>query len=160
MKIGVISDTHDNLKAIAKAVEFFNREKVDQVLHAGDIVSPFTFNEFKKLQAPLWAVFGNNDGEKILLKEKIKGTGEIYEQYFEKEWEGKKIVVMHEPKFLEALRDSGRYDVVIYGHTHRPEVREGKVLIFNPGECCGWVTGKSTVGLLELPSLQARVVEL
>ncbi|HCL90984.1 MAG TPA: YfcE family phosphodiesterase, partial [Candidatus Atribacteria bacterium] len=49
MKIGIISDTHDNLPKIKKAVGIFNREKVELVLHAGDFVSPFTFLEFKNL---------------------------------------------------------------------------------------------------------------
>ncbi len=50
MNIGIISDTHDNLALIKKAVTFFNGEKVDLVLHAGDFVSPFTALEFKNLR--------------------------------------------------------------------------------------------------------------
>jgi putative phosphoesterase len=49
MIIGIISDSHDNLTQIKIAVDIFNREKVELVLHAGDFVSPFTFLEFKKL---------------------------------------------------------------------------------------------------------------
>ena len=160
MKIGILSDTHDNLNAIAKAVDFFNQEHVAQVLHAGDIISPFTFNEFKRLKMPLWAVYGNNDGEKLLLKEKIKGIGEIYEQFFVKEWEGKKIVVMHEPKFIDSLKNSGEYDLIVYGHTHKVDIQKGKALVFNPGECGGWITGKSTVGILDLGTLEVKLVEL
>ncbi len=160
MKIGVMSDSHDNMPAIAKAVDFFIKEKVDQVVHAGDIVSPFTFKEFQRLTVPLWMVFGNNDGEKHFLREQIKGRGEIFDQFFAKEWEGKKIVVMHEPKFLDSLKKSGQYDAVIYGHTHKVDVQTGPVLVLNPGECGGWLSGKCTVATLELPSLEVKVVEL
>jgi putative phosphoesterase len=36
--IGIISDTHDNLPAIKRAVDLFNEKNVDLVLHAGDFV--------------------------------------------------------------------------------------------------------------------------
>ena len=78
MKIGIIADTHDNLPQIKKAVEIFNREKIELVLHAGDFVSPFTFLEFKNLNCSLKGVFGNNDGDKLYLQEKFKGIGELY----------------------------------------------------------------------------------
>jgi uncharacterized protein len=160
MKIGILSDSHDNMNAIRKAVEFFNREMVDQVLHAGDIISPFTMNEFKGLRAPLWAVFGNNDGEKHFLREKIKGIGEIAEGHFEKEWEGRRIIVMHEPRRVQELKAGGIVDVLVYGHTHKVDVQEGRPLVLNPGEAGGWLTGKCTVALFELPSLEVRIVEL
>ena len=65
--IGIISDSHDNLNAIRKAVEFFNKKEVKAVLHAGDIVSPFTVRAFKELKSKLYFVFGNNDGDKVTL---------------------------------------------------------------------------------------------
>ena len=51
-KIGIMSDSHDNLPAIRAAVELFNREKVDLVIHAGDVGAPFTAREIKKLRCP------------------------------------------------------------------------------------------------------------
>ncbi|MFQ6091055.1 MAG: YfcE family phosphodiesterase, partial [Candidatus Bipolaricaulia bacterium] len=103
MKLGIISDTHDNMPKIARAVELFNREKVDLVLHAGDFISPITANEFKRLKAKLIGVFGNNDGDKLYLLKRYKGIGELYEDYHELELDGRRIVLMHQPKFLDAL---------------------------------------------------------
>ncbi|MCD6495052.1 metallophosphoesterase family protein, partial [Candidatus Bipolaricaulota bacterium] len=40
MKIGIISDTHDNMPKIAAAVRLFNEEHIDLVVHAGDFISP------------------------------------------------------------------------------------------------------------------------
>ncbi len=40
--VGVLSDSHDNMPAIERAVDFFNENNVDMVMHAGDIISPFT----------------------------------------------------------------------------------------------------------------------
>ncbi len=47
--IGIMSDSHDNLDAIRKAVKIFNNEDLDLVIHAGDLISPFTALEFRKL---------------------------------------------------------------------------------------------------------------
>jgi len=49
-QVGIMSDSHDNMPAIRAGVEFFNERKVDLVIHAGDLVSPFTAREIKKLK--------------------------------------------------------------------------------------------------------------
>lgn len=54
--IGIMSDSHDNLKAIRSALDVFNQANVELVIHAGDLISPFTAMEFEKLNAPLEAI--------------------------------------------------------------------------------------------------------
>jgi len=161
MKIGIISDTHDNLPQIRKAVEVFNREKVDLVLHAGDFVSPFTALEFKNLNCPLKGVFGNNDGDKIFLRKMFKRIGALYPVPYKKKIENKNIIMLHKEKLVDSLVKSQKYDIVIYGHTHHVDLRKiGKTLIINPGECGGWLTGKSTIALLDLANLEVKIVEI
>ncbi|MEO0083560.1 MAG: YfcE family phosphodiesterase, partial [candidate division WOR-3 bacterium] len=70
--IGIISDTHDNLPNIKRAVKIFNQRKVSLVIHCGDFVAPFTLLTFKELQCPLTGVFGNCDGEKEYLLTQAK----------------------------------------------------------------------------------------
>ncbi|HDZ14270.1 MAG TPA: YfcE family phosphodiesterase, partial [Pricia sp.] len=36
MKIGIVADSHDNVPAIKKAVEYFNKSNISFVIHAGD----------------------------------------------------------------------------------------------------------------------------
>jgi len=161
MKIGIISDTHDNLPQIRKAVEVFNREKVELVLHAGDFVSPFTFLEFKKLNCPLKGVFGNNDGDKLYLQEKFKGIGELCPEPYQVNFNQKIIIMLHKDGLIDALAESQKYEVIIYGHTHQTDLRKiRKTLIINPGECGGWLSGKSTVALLDLESSEAKIINL
>ncbi len=161
MKIGIISDTHDNLPQIKKAVEIFNREKVELVLHAGDFVSPFTFLEFKKLNCPLKGVFGNNDGDKLYLQEKFKGIGELYPDSYQTTLNHKNIIILHEEKLIDALAESQKYEVIIYGHAHHTDLRKiGKTIIINPGECGGWLTKKSTIALLDLETLEAKIINI
>src|SRR5262249_35268208 len=61
--IGVLSDTHDQVHHLSRVIEYFNRLDVDVVVHCGDWVSPFTLTHYAKLKAPLYGVFGNNDGD-------------------------------------------------------------------------------------------------
>ncbi len=161
MLIGIVSDSHENMPLIKKAVDFFNEKKVGLVLHAGDIISPISAREFEKLKCRMIAVFGNNDGEKKMWRERIKNFGEIHDGPFEVNAEGKKILLMHEPENMPELLKNSKYDVLIYGHTHKPEVRfAGKTLIVNPGELGGWLYGRSTVALLKIPELNAEIIQL
>lgn len=157
MKIGIMADSHDNLPLIARAVDLFNHEKVELVLHAGDFVSPFTATLFQNLKPRLVAVFGNNDGDRPALIRRFAGTGELYEDYRELELGGRKIVLMHQPKFLEVLAAVSKYDLVVYGHTHEVDVRKGPPLVVNPGECGGWLTGAATVVIVELATMTPDV---
>ena len=59
MKIGIISDTHDNIDNILKSVREFNNRQVDLVLHAGDFVSPIAVESFAGIK--LVGILGNND---------------------------------------------------------------------------------------------------
>jgi len=67
---------------------------------------------------------------------------------------------MHEPKFIDSLIKSGDYGLLVYGHTHEIDIRVGETLVVNPGEACGWLTGKSTVVLLDSEDMTPRLVEL
>ena len=160
MKIGVMADSHENMPMIAAAVKLFNRRKVELVLHAGDFISPITAKEFRKLKAKFIGVFGNNDGDKLYLRYKFQGIGELQEGPQEMEIGNKRIILMHQPRFLDALIASKKYDVILYGHTHKVDVRPGPPLVFNPGECGGWLTGKCTAGIVDLETVKVDVLSL
>lgn len=159
MKIGIISDTHDHLDNIRKALKIFKENNVKTIIHAGDFVSPFTWRVFKDFDGEFYGVFGNNDGDRVLLK---KMYGErIQPQIREIEIEGKKIALMHEPQMIEALAFSGKFHIIVYGHMHEVDIRRiNNTLIINPGEACGWLYGKATLVLLDIESLIPEVVSL
>lgn len=160
MRLGILSDTHDHLERLHKALALFRAQGVEIVLHAGDIVSPFMAEPFREAQLRVIAVFGNNDGDRFYLRERFAPFGEIQFGPHELELGGKRIVLLHEPRALAALAASGWYDLIVYGHTHRAEVRPGSPLVLNPGECCGWLTGQATCALVDLPALRAELVAL
>ena len=59
MLVGIISDTHDNIKNIEKAVDVFIERRVRFVIHAGDYVCPKAVESFQGIK--LIGVLGNND---------------------------------------------------------------------------------------------------
>ena len=158
MLIGIMSDSHDNLPALSKAVTLFNERAVEAVLHAGDLISPFTAKIMKKLQMEMFITFGNHDGEKLGLKA-LYGDA-IHRPPLELTLDHKKIVLLHEPDNLGAIVASKYYDLIVYGHTHEIDVREEKPLVVNPGECGGWVTGNSTVTIWNTSTDKVEAIEL
>jgi hypothetical protein len=163
MQIGIISDTHDHHRNVARAVEIFNERGVEYVLHAGDIVAPFTAKAFANLTTTQFiAVFGNNEGEKLFMQSTVQGFGgRIHEYCYKGELVGKRIYMTHTHHNIEEVAASQMYDLLIYGHTHRQDVRQvGKTLIINPGEATDWITGTAHVVILELNTMTHTSVTL
>jgi putative phosphoesterase len=61
---------------------------------------------------------------------------------------------------VDALQKSGNYDLIIRGHTHKTDVIEGKTMVINPGETCGYLSGEKTVILLDTADLSWELVKL
>lgn len=159
MLIGIISDTHDNMTSLKRAVAYFNARNVGHVIHAGDFTSPFTFRALKELHAGFTGIYGNNDGDRLLLQ--MQSEGRIHNQPHLLELDCRRIIVMHEHHIVDALADSGHYDLVIYGHTHVPDIRTVRdSLIINPGEASGWLYGKTTVAVADLSSMSAEIMAI
>ena len=165
MLIGLISDTHDNLPMIEKAVKRLNQEKVELVLHAGDYVAPFVIPKFKALNCKLIGVFGNNDGDHDLLRKRFSETinCEVRGRFAEIDIEDFKIALLHgdETELLNALINHGNFDAIVHGHSHANiSQKNGKTLIVNPGETCGYLTGKATIAILDTMNQEAKIIEI
>jgi uncharacterized protein len=159
MRIGIISDSHDNMPMIRKACELFNAREVAMVLHCGDYVAPFSLNPLNQiLKCDYRGVFGNNDGEKKGLQ--AIAQGRIHQSPAEftiGQWQ---VLVAHELFHPETAAGKA-YRLVAYGHTHHAEVqKQGNTLIVNPGESGGWLYGSSTVAICQLDTLAAEIIEL
>ncbi len=165
MLIGAISDTHDNLPQVEKAVKYLNDQRVGLVLHAGDYVAGFVIPKLRLLDCKLVGVFGNNDGDHELLKKRFSETSNctIKERFTQVEVEGFRIALLHghETELLNAIIDSGYFDAVVHGHSHNLGIeKKGRTLAVNPGEVCGYLTGKSTLAILDTATKEARIIEL
>ena len=160
MIIGVTGDTHNNLKNIKNICSIFIENGADLVLHTGDISLPKSLLAFKELNCPLIAVLGNNDiGDEKYLREVSKEFRcEIFCEPYTIEIEERIITLLHHPELIneEMLEKS---DLILHGHTHmhRHEKVNG-CLIFNPGECAGFMEGKNQVGIIDLKNLKVEVI--
>ena len=159
MLIGVVSDTHNNLKNIDKIISLFNKENISLVIHTGDIANAKSLEKFSKLNCKLIGVFGNNDRN----EEGIKETATKHNFQFTEPPKSlnlcdRNIAIFHEPELIdEFLSNNKEIDIVIHGHTHRyrQEVLND-VLYFNPGESAGMVEGSNAIGVINLKDLTAR----
>jgi len=165
MRVGICADTHDRLPFIRRAIDHLNAGGVEIVLHAGDWVSPFTLPLFDELTAPVVGVFGNNDGDRPLLRRFARERDglELREDFATVDLDGVACALIHghQQRFLEEVIGSGQYRVVVRGHTHRPAIEEHSgVLVINPGEVCGYLTGRGTVAVLETGTMTAEIREI
>ncbi len=133
--IGIISDTHDNIIGIKKAIEIFRKNNVEIVIHCGDVVAPPAIPLFSGFR--LYVVKGNCDGEVVGLRKRITELGgQFFETQGELTHKGKSIVFVHghDPTLLRELIESQKYDYVLHGHTHsQRDDTDGSVRVINPG---------------------------
>lgn len=169
MKIGIISDTHDNTAGLAWAVEYLNQQNCRLAFHAGDIINPgnmhFLKNTFK---GELHFVFGNNDGDRArLLKNALSADNFVcHFESMDEVFEGKRIFMHHFSDVAELVAQNDLFDLVIGGHDHQYRtIQYGKTLFVNPGAMSltdsflgrADASGKSFV-ILDLETMEAERV--
>lgn len=163
MIIGVLSDTHDHLANLRAAVDTFLARGVQAVLHGGDFCSPFSMAELKALSergAAIRAVFGNNDGDRLMLARRGEGFCEVRDGAWVMELGGRRIAIMHYPDLAEELWRCGAFDLVIYGHDHRSRLEGEERKLLNPGTCAGYGSDRATVALVDTSDMSAEIVDL
>ncbi|UCE14522.1 MAG: metallophosphoesterase [Candidatus Heimdallarchaeota archaeon] len=157
VKIGVISDTHDNQIAIKDAIRIFREGGVELVFHCGDFIAPFSVKALFKF--PLRLVFGNNDGEKRIIRQLVDQQQQckLEDVLLAEEIHGKRIAMTHghHPNVLDLALESGVYDIVLSGHNHEKmseSLPNGTVHV-NPGEAGGWLKGSPSVAIIDLETM-------
>jgi putative phosphoesterase len=159
--IGIMSDSHDNLNAIRRVVAIFKDAGCELLIHAGDFIAPFAARELDKAGCPVRGVFGNCDGEKRGLAAAIAPFGVVREAPFIFDFDSVRILITHMDSPVESYAAEQAYDLVVFGHTHRAEIRkQGKTLILNPGETGGWLTRKKTAALFDPKTSEADIISL
>ncbi len=139
MKFAVISDTHDHLPNIQKALTYIHSQGIDILIHCGDVCAPATLVEIaKQFPGTIHYIFGNVDGDPYLIMKRIyegdAANVKPYKDIGEFEIAGKKVAITHYPIIAEKLAKSGDYDLVFYGHDHlKAQKKIGRTLLANPG---------------------------
>ena len=149
--IGLISDTHIPVKAEAIPQPVFEAfHGVDLILHAGDLIHLQVLDELEEL-APVEAVHGNMDSIEVHTKFPEMASIQVYN------WT---IGIIHNLRVSGSTTKKNRhtkqntFDILVYGHTHRPNIRQtAETLFINPGSPTCPVPpfiAKPTVALLRL----------
>ncbi len=162
MKIAVLSDSHDNIWKLRAAMPHL--QSAGAVIHCGDLCSPFMLRAVGEglAQTPFHLVWGNNDGDRLLLARIAAGLPQVtlHGDLAQVELGGLRVAVNHYPEIGRALALSGLYDLVCCGHNHEAQQeRLGNCLLLNPGELMG-LKGRSTLALFDTDSRGVEFVEV
>lgn len=167
--LGIMSDSHDNIAAVEKALKVFREYEVNILIHLGDIISPFTLSKILEFPAKIIIITGNNDGDLLQLKEiAMKGGATLKQFMYTTNIASKRIYLTHgfgtkeqTKSYVEAIALTGLYDIVLYGHTHEASaLYKGNTLILNPGEVCGYLTGHQSIAIIDLESMRYNLINL
>jgi len=144
VKIGIISDSHDDVMNVNRAIDIFEQNEIKAVIHAGDIISPPIVTEFKRLTdkgIEIFGVFGNNDGEKRGLENAFFViNGRLLGDEGKIEIDGLKFCIYHGQnlKKREKIISSQKFDVCVFGHSHTKvsetlNMKKRSTIVLNPG---------------------------
>lgn len=162
MKISILSDTHDNIWRLDRALA--SMEEAGLLIHCGDLCSPFVIKHLGQAtgRRPVHIVWGNNEGDIQLICQVATEYPNIqlHGSLAELEVDGLRIAVNHYPEMARALASSGNYDLVCFGHTHSAlEEKVGQCLLLNPGELMG-LNGTATFAWFDTETGGVNFVEV
>lgn len=171
MKIAVLSDSHDNIPNLEKTLDWINQQGISLIIHCGDLAAPSILTKviLPKFNGQIHLVYGNV-GDPELLRELVKDLKnvKVYDEVGEIEINNKRISFTHKPEKANELAKSGKYDIVFYGHTHKPWLEKLKiknqkskfVYLVNPGTLAGMFY-KATFAVYdaETDKLELKILE-
>lgn len=159
--IAIISDTHENIPLLRRALDIIKIENVDFIVHCGDMVSPSTLKEFEGF--PLRFVLGNNDGEvRGLSITASKMQIDVPTMWLDFDYKDARFLVVHDVSddFIQERIDMQIYNYVLCGHTHvRRDERIFNTRIINPGALC-FRTTQPGFALLDVENDSLRFVDV
>jgi putative phosphoesterase len=166
MKIGILSDTHGDVRRTEAGLDLLLQHPIEALCHCGDIGSESVLTALSAAclprKIPVYAVLGNVDLFEGEVTNFPTGLGiRVCGRRAELELGGRTLVVIHgdDPHLLDSALQSQRYDYCLTGHTHvADDTREGRTRVINPGALHR--TRIPSVALLDLATDQLQVLRL
>lgn len=164
MRIGVLSDTHNNIGNMLKALRLFRDEGIKTLVHCGDMVNVTTAKQMSGFEVIY--VNGNMDDSAGAVNDALwmlNPKNETPGAFFSGKLAGVKIGVTHGhiPGKLEKLIRSGSHTFVFTGHTHRERDEiMGKTRVINPGALGGARYGARTVCIIDLENHNVNFIKV
>lgn len=161
MKIAIISDSHDNVPNIEKFLAWADANDIELIIHCGDLAAPAVIKKFfgPRWTKPFHYIHGNVADRE--LSEQVAAQFDhvtCHGDQGELKIDGKKIVFNHYPDRAKQLATSGKYDLVFYGHDHKPwEEKIGNTVLRNPGTLAG-MFNRATFAAYDTKTDQAKLI--
>ena len=161
MRLAIISDSHDHIPHLRKALSLARERGAEVVFHCGDLISPFMVPVLAEFPGPVHLILGNNRGDPHLLEKQVARFPHIHfhGEFAFVEVGGLHIAMVHYPELARGFAATGDYDLVLCGHTHVwKTLQVGGCLILNPGELLG-KEGPPTLALYDTEERRVEKVE-
>ena len=121
MQIALISDTHNNIITLEKAVKEINYRGVRHLIHCGDVTSSHTLRPCQDLH--IFLAYGNGDINQRAILEELRSLNPESSAGLTQDFSlgGQRFFVAHgdTSRLIQTALSSGAYDWVLQGHTHR-----------------------------------------
>jgi len=135
MILGILSDTHDRIDAMAAGLAALRDAGAEYYLHCGDIGSERAIDHLAGLPAAF--VWGNTDWDRMPLARYAESIGvQCFGNFGELEFDGKHVALLHgdDARLKQRILAEQRHDYLFHGHTHvREDTRVGRIRVVNPG---------------------------
>jgi putative phosphoesterase len=138
MNVAIISDIHDNIPNLTKVLNYCHENKAEKIICCGDLGSLETLDFLNdNFAGEIFFTFGNMDNDYLKnysFENNCYKNTLIFKNFGEIRIENKKIAFVHFPREARALCETGTYNFVFHGHTHKPwsEIINNCTLL-NPG---------------------------
>jgi len=161
MKIGIISDIHENFHNLILALQEMEKQQIKQILCLGDLINPGIAKVLANQAIPVFMIWGNNDGDKVEITLASKRAGSqltvSVRTYDFIELDGKKIFLSHYEDLALPMAKTGLYDAVFFGHNHEVSSEKvGDCWLINPGELAA---SKTKVATFSIYDTQKNIVD-
>ncbi|MFA5905375.1 MAG: YfcE family phosphodiesterase [Desulfobacula sp.] len=162
MKIAIISDSHDNVYNIEKFLDFAEKNKIEMIIHCGDLAAPSMLkNEFGPKFKGLFHFIHGNVADRELNEKVAKEFSQMtcHGDEGELNIDGQRIGFCHYPDQAKMMAASGDYNIVFYGHDHKPWMKtlENGCQLINPGTLAG-LFNKATFSVYNTDSKEIELV--
>lgn len=164
MKIAIMSDSHDHWVNMRSAIQIANTENCEILLHAGDLVDPSGVAVLQEFNSKVHYVWGNNEKERDEIITLIAAADNIVLEGEEMSVKIEELIIFmsHYPHISTKAFETGKYDLVVYGHSHQyyVEHNEKNAVLLNPGEIYGKRTGQAGFVIFDTKMKTIRRIEL
>lgn len=165
MKVAIISDIHENFHNLTLFFKEIEGRDIKKIIFLGDFINNWIAKMLAWSKIPVYAIWGNNDGDKVAITKTSLSQGSNLEVWFATFdvidiWE-RKVFITHYPMLARPMAKSGDFDAVFCGHDHKCLIENiDSCLLVNPGEVSAHKTKKATFAIYDSETNKAKLIEL